>query len=281
MRTFVNGSGAPFFVAPKTKILYIMLQLQNEQAPSLQKVVCAYNGNPIQFVANGNVKVNATEMARSFGEAKHPKHWLNNQSTKEFINELSKVRNLTLIDLVQVRHGGSNPGTWFHEDVAIEFARWLAPAFAIWCNDKIKWLLSNRTQPQKQLDYSYVEQMKARLEDYRQKAIAYRADLLKKSGLSQPVCDVMVYKWRDDFTLEQNLDQMMVFLFNNTLAGWWATVEMLKRTRELKHEQGMRKLYEGQYNTYLNLFNSQCSIAQKETECNGKLVGILGSLLIK
>ncbi|MBD5256021.1 MAG: hypothetical protein HDS50_00100, partial [Bacteroides sp.] len=25
-----------------------------------------------------------------------------------------------------------------HEDVALEFARWLSPAFAIWCNDRIK-----------------------------------------------------------------------------------------------------------------------------------------------
>lgn len=28
-----------------------------------------------------------------------------------------------------------------HEDVAIEFARWLSPAFAIWCNDRIKELM--------------------------------------------------------------------------------------------------------------------------------------------
>lgn len=30
-----------------------------------------------------------------------------------------------------------------HEDVALEFARWLSPAFAIWCNDRIKELLKN------------------------------------------------------------------------------------------------------------------------------------------
>lgn len=28
-----------------------------------------------------------------------------------------------------------------HEDAAIEFARWLSPAFAIWCNDRIKELM--------------------------------------------------------------------------------------------------------------------------------------------
>lgn len=32
-----------------------------------------------------------------------------------------------------------------HEDVALEFARWLSPAFAIWCNDRIKELLLTGT----------------------------------------------------------------------------------------------------------------------------------------
>ena len=30
-----------------------------------------------------------------------------------------------------------------HEDVAMEFARWLSPKFAIWCNDRIKELARN------------------------------------------------------------------------------------------------------------------------------------------
>lgn len=41
-------------------------------------------------------------------------------------------------------------GTWMHEDVAMEFARWLSPTFAIWCNDRIKELLKygmTATQP--------------------------------------------------------------------------------------------------------------------------------------
>lgn len=98
-----------------------------------------YNGSPITFQKGDNVMVNATQMAKSFG--KEPKFWLMNQSTTDYLNELSKVRNLTLTDLVQVTKGGNNPGTWMHEDVAMEFARWLSPAFAIWCNDRIKELL--------------------------------------------------------------------------------------------------------------------------------------------
>lgn len=107
-----------------------------------------YKGSPITFQKGDSVMVNATQMAKPFG--KEPKFWLMNQSTTDYLNELSKVRNLTLTDLVQVTKGGNNPGTWMHEDVAMEFARWLSPAFAIWCNDRIKELLQygmTATQP--------------------------------------------------------------------------------------------------------------------------------------
>jgi hypothetical protein len=105
-----------------------------------------YEGNEVGFTVDGKVMVNATEMAKPFGTSKGPKHWLTNQSTKEFLNELGKVRILTLPDLVKINYGGNNPGTWMHEDVAIEFARWLSPKFAIWCNDRIKELVANRMQ---------------------------------------------------------------------------------------------------------------------------------------
>jgi len=35
----------------------------------------------------------------------------------------------------------SGGGTWFREDVAIEYARWLSEEFKIWCNDKMKVLM--------------------------------------------------------------------------------------------------------------------------------------------
>ena len=77
-------------------------------------------------------------MAKPFG--KSAAHWLRNQSAQEFINELAALRNRNPSDLVQVVNG-DNGGTWMHEDVAMEFARWLSPKFAIWCNDRIKELM--------------------------------------------------------------------------------------------------------------------------------------------
>lgn len=104
-----------------------------------------YEGNAVTFEMGNGVMVNATEMARQFG--KRPVDWLNLPSTKEFLNELSEVRksNNAEIQLVLTKRGGADlsaQGTWLHEDVALEFARWLSPKFAIWCNDRIKELLT-------------------------------------------------------------------------------------------------------------------------------------------
>lgn len=100
-----------------------------------------YNGASITFQTGEATMVNATEMAKPFGESKRAKNWLALQSTQEFLTVLSKGRNLPLADLVQVTKGSNNPGTWMYEDVALEFARWLSPQFAIWCNDRVKELM--------------------------------------------------------------------------------------------------------------------------------------------
>lgn len=105
-------------------------------------VAYQYEGSSITFFKGENVMVNATEMAKPFG--KTTKDWLRTTSSQEFISSLSAVRQILLTEMVQVRQGGDPKlqGTWMHEDVALEFARWLSPKFAIWCNDRIKELLT-------------------------------------------------------------------------------------------------------------------------------------------
>ena len=101
--------------------------------------VFSYNGSNISFNKGDEVMVNATEMAKPFG--KSPKDFLKTEQTKRFIEALSEVKKILSSDLVRVVYG-DNGGTWMHEDVALEFARWLSPAFSIWCNDRIKELLT-------------------------------------------------------------------------------------------------------------------------------------------
>lgn len=102
-----------------------------------------YNGSKITFSTKNGIMVNATEMAKPFG--KTTKDWLRLQSTQDFINALESVRQISLSQLIIIQKGNSKnfkQGTWMHEDVAIEFARWLSPMFAIWCNDRVKELIT-------------------------------------------------------------------------------------------------------------------------------------------
>lgn len=98
-----------------------------------------YNGSPISFQKGNSVMVNATQMAKPF--YKSPKDFLKTEQSKRYIEALSEVKKILSSELVKVVYG-DNGGTWMHEDVALEFARWLSPSFAIWCNDRIKELLT-------------------------------------------------------------------------------------------------------------------------------------------
>lgn len=113
-----------------------------------------YNGVPITFDRGNDILINATEMARPFN--KRPAKWLELPGTQDFLGSLMDIRALNNQEFSSVRLSdtSNNPfvktimgspsnggGTWMHEDVALEFARWLSPTFAIWCNDRIKELM--------------------------------------------------------------------------------------------------------------------------------------------
>lgn len=128
----------------KTTPQYICSRKKNKSiitAINMENKVFNYNGTDITFASDENgLMVNATEMAKPFG--KQPSDWTKTKSAQEFISSLSAVRKIVVTDLIHVKQGGNTiQGTWMHEDVAIEFARWLAPTFAIWCNDRMKELL--------------------------------------------------------------------------------------------------------------------------------------------
>lgn len=111
--------------------------------------VFRYKGSNVTFSNENGMWVNATEMAKPFD--KFPYDWLRLQSSKDFLSALVSIRGFNYEDRdINYEESsqfiktieGRNGGTWFHEDVAIEFARWLSPVFAIWCNDRIKEILT-------------------------------------------------------------------------------------------------------------------------------------------
>lgn len=107
----------------------------------MEQISKYYNGDLIFFAKDNNkVMINATQMAKPFG--KQPIDWLKTSQATEYINTYSKLKKISLADLQVVTRGGCNSGTWLHKDIALEFARWLSPEFAIWTNERIEELLT-------------------------------------------------------------------------------------------------------------------------------------------
>jgi hypothetical protein len=89
--------------------------------------------------------VNATQMAKANG--KHLPHYLANERTRAYIAALAPVVGIPTTDLISVRQGGQPhlQGTWVHPRLAIDLARWISPAFAVWMDG---WFLETVANPQ-------------------------------------------------------------------------------------------------------------------------------------
>ena len=119
----------------------------------------AYQGSEITFSNGENVMVNATQMAKAFG--KRPNDWLRSEQAQRMIEAISASQKCEPTDLVIVKNGGSDYGTWFHEDVALVFAQWLSPEFYLWCNDRIKELIKNGVSDIRETPQDYLSALKA------------------------------------------------------------------------------------------------------------------------
>ncbi|WP_304160214.1 KilA-N domain-containing protein [Fusobacterium ulcerans] len=100
-----------------------------------------YLGNNIEFkLVNGQVYANATSMCKAFG--KLPKDWLKTEQTQEYISELER-KEKSPNGLVEIVQGGraSEQGTWIHEKLILDLARWLNVKFRVWCDEQIAILL--------------------------------------------------------------------------------------------------------------------------------------------
>ncbi|SSY80305.1 KilA-N domain-containing protein [Alysiella crassa] len=94
--------------------------------------------------------MNATAVAKYFN--KIPKDYLKTEQTQEYIAALAEhlsVRTKIPTEqnqLVIVKQGGLSheQGTWLHPKLAIHFARWLNPKFAVWCDEQIENMLNGK-----------------------------------------------------------------------------------------------------------------------------------------
>ena len=112
--------------------------------------------NQVQSFNFGNIAVsfradgflNATVIASHFG--KQARDYLKTEQTQQYITALAenlsvKTKILTKENqIVIVKRGGSEQGTWLHPKLAVHFARWLDPKFAVWCDEQIEALLNGK-----------------------------------------------------------------------------------------------------------------------------------------
>jgi hypothetical protein len=99
-----------------------------------------YNG--IVILRRGDGYWNATAMCGA--NNRQWSHYLENKSTGEFLDALSGSLGIPRDLLIQSVVTGPNPlrGTWVHQRVAIDLARWCSPTFAVRVNEWIDQLLT-------------------------------------------------------------------------------------------------------------------------------------------
>lgn len=115
--------------------------MKNYQKEALS--ICEYEGKNITFqLGTGDVYVNLTEVAKAFPK-KNLTTIVNSLEIKEYCESLSKLKNYSLADLLIVKKGGNNPGTWAHQKVALRVAQKLSPDFAVWVDTRIEELLQH------------------------------------------------------------------------------------------------------------------------------------------
>jgi phage antirepressor YoqD-like protein len=102
-----------------------------------------YNGNNVAFIKTSyGILINATDMARPYN--KRPVDYLRQIYVNELVSTIVSQTHISEDQLVIKMRGSpeNGGGTWLYEDVAIDFAQWLDVKFKVWCNSKIKELLT-------------------------------------------------------------------------------------------------------------------------------------------
>lgn len=87
-------------------------------------LVRVFEGNKVKFNIDGYI--NATFIAKKYG--KQASKWLNNDDTQNYIKAISEDLCIEQDELVIVKAGGNDGGTWIHPD--------LKNVFEMWCKSK-------------------------------------------------------------------------------------------------------------------------------------------------
>lgn len=166
-----------------------------------------YEGVPVTFqLENGEIMINATQMAKPFGKVVY--EYLRLPSTKKLLKAITGKSRISENQLVTSKQGSSElgGGTWLHEEVAVDFAQWLSIEFKLWVNERLRELLKKGVTTvgdddqailhaiqvlSKRLEESERMNVKFKIENQKQQAIivsqapkvAYHDDVLKSRNV--------------------------------------------------------------------------------------------------
>lgn len=110
-----------------------------------------YNGTDITFLSgNGDVMINATQMAKPFGKQVY--EYLRLSSTNELIKAITEKYRICDYQVVTTRPGSpeNGGGTWMNKILALDYAQWLSVDLKLWCTEKLDELMRygmTATQP--------------------------------------------------------------------------------------------------------------------------------------
>lgn len=110
----------------------------------------SFGNFPVSFQNNGYL--NATVVAAHFN--RRVGNYLKSERTQEYIAALAEKLSVTPKratednQIVIIKQGGTEQGTWLHPKLAVDFARWLDPKFAVWCDEQIEQILSGSLKAQ-------------------------------------------------------------------------------------------------------------------------------------
>ena len=109
--------------------------------------VRVWNDTPISR-RNSDGYVNATAMCKANG--REWSTYARSERTKEYIAALEAVPQFCRTELVQSIWGGRPElqGTWIHPRLAVDLARWISPAFAVWMDGWFLESIQQQQQPQ-------------------------------------------------------------------------------------------------------------------------------------
>jgi hypothetical protein len=100
--------------------------MPNLNPPMTDLAIRSWNNTPISRRTTDGY-VNATAMAKANG--KEWAHYFRTDRATTYLEALSRNCEIAVTDLYIAKQG---EGTWIHPRVAIDFARWISPEFAVW-----------------------------------------------------------------------------------------------------------------------------------------------------